>query len=46
MNYPSKKVSAQTRLAVRSEGDYWGPESLGFSWELPQLTRTQEGEAE
>ena len=46
VNYPSKKVSAQTRLAVRSEGDYWGPESLGFSWELPQLTRTQEGEAE
>ena len=46
VDYPSRKVSAQTRLAVRSEGDYWGPESLGFSWELPQLTRTQEGEAE
>lgn len=28
------------------KGNYWGPESLGFSWELPQMTRTQEGEAE
>ena len=46
VDYPSRRVSAQTRLAVRSEGDYWGPESLGFSWELPQLTRTQEGETE
>ena len=46
VTYPSREVSMQMRLAVRSEGDYWGPESLGFSWELPHLTRTQEAEAE
>lgn len=41
--YPSREVSVQARIAVRSESDYWGPESLGLHWELPQLPRESAG---
>ena len=36
-SYPAQKVSAQARLAVRSESDYWGPEGFALSWELPEI---------
>ena len=41
--YPSREVSVQARIAVRSESDYWGPESLGLHWELPQLPQESAG---
>ena len=42
-DYPAQEVSMQARIAVRSEKDYWGPESLGLHWELPQLPRESAG---